>query len=172
MHRRYYSNQIPEFDPGWGLSVWVLDQTITITITPLWGDKVSMLTHIYPHKPRRKTEVTICKITRLTAHFMCGLMSDLLICNCLRKVMVIHDTECPYWDQVSLNNTKPTKLLWNFKKLILYYTILHHLCYAILHYTTLYYTILYYTILYYTIPILYYTITPQMLHYCYYYYYY
>ena len=20
--------------------------------------------------------------------------------------MVIHDTECPYWDQVSLNNTK------------------------------------------------------------------
>ena len=24
----------------------------------LWGDKVSMLTHIYPHKPRRKIEVT------------------------------------------------------------------------------------------------------------------
>ena len=22
------------------------------------------------------------------------------------KSMVIHDTECPYWDQVSLNNTK------------------------------------------------------------------
>ena len=40
-----------------------------------------MLTHIYPHKPQRKIEVTICKITRLTAHFMCGLMSDLLICK-------------------------------------------------------------------------------------------
>ena len=49
----------------------------------LWGDKVSMLTHIYPHKPWREIEVTICKITRLTAHFMCGLMSDLLICTCL-----------------------------------------------------------------------------------------
>ena len=77
---------------------------------PLWGDKVSMLTHIYPHKPRRKIEMTICKITRLTAHFMCGLMSDLLICKFI-KCMVIHDTECPYWDQVSLNNTnQPTNL--------------------------------------------------------------
>ena len=51
--------------------------------TPPLGDKVSMLTHIYPHKTRRKIEVIICKITRLTAHFMCGLMSDLLICTCL-----------------------------------------------------------------------------------------
>ena len=49
---------------------------------PLWVI-VSMLTHIYPHKARRKIEVIICKITRLTAHFMCGLMSDLLICTCL-----------------------------------------------------------------------------------------
>ena len=49
----------------------------------LWGDKVSMLTHIYPHKPWREIKVTICKITRLTAHFVCGLMSDLLICTCL-----------------------------------------------------------------------------------------
>ena len=24
------------------------------------GDKVSMLTHTYPHKPQRKTKVTIC----------------------------------------------------------------------------------------------------------------
>ena len=37
---------------------------------------------------------------------MCGLMSDLVICK-FRKSMVIHDIECPYWDQVSLNNTKP-----------------------------------------------------------------
>ena len=43
-------------------------------------------------------------VTRLTAHFMCGLMSDLVICK-FRKSMVIHDVECPYWDQVSLNNT-------------------------------------------------------------------
>ena len=52
-----------------------------------------MLTHVYPHKARRKIEVTICKITRLTAHFMCGLMSDL---HLLIKIMVIHDTECPF----------------------------------------------------------------------------
>ena len=25
--------------------------------------------------------------------------------------MVIHDTECPYWDQVSLNNTNPLILM-------------------------------------------------------------
>ena len=30
----------------------------------------------------------------------------------LIKSMVIHDTECPYWDQVSLNNTnQPTNLI-------------------------------------------------------------
>ena len=51
--------------------------------------------------------LTICKITRLTAHFLCGLMSDLLVCKFI-KCMVIHDTECPYWDQVSLNNTNQT----------------------------------------------------------------
>ena len=34
-------------------------------------------------------------ITRLTAHFVCGLMSDLVICK-FRKCMVIHDTECPH----------------------------------------------------------------------------
>ena len=36
---------------------------------------------------------------------MCGLMSDLVICK-FRKSIVIHDTECPYSDQASLNNTK------------------------------------------------------------------
>ena len=41
-------------------------------VISLYGarDKVSMLTHIYPHEPRRKIEVTICKITRLTAQFL------------------------------------------------------------------------------------------------------
>ena len=59
----------------------------------LWGDKVSMLTHICPHKPLRNIEVTICKITRPTAHFMCGPMSDLLIC----KFMYGHT-----WHRISL----------------------------------------------------------------------
>ena len=46
-------------------------------------------------------------IIRLTAHFMCGLMSYLVIGK-FRKSMGICDTECPYWDQVSLNNTNQT----------------------------------------------------------------
>ena len=49
-------------------------------------------------------------ITRPTAHSasMCGLMSDWVICK-FRKCMITHDTECTYWDQVSLNNTnQPT----------------------------------------------------------------
>ena len=37
---------------------------------------------------------------------MCGLMSDLVICK-FWKSMVMHDTECPHWDQVSLSNTNP-----------------------------------------------------------------
>ena len=33
---------------------------------------------------------------------LCDLMSDLVICKFIQS-MVIHDTECPYWDQVSYN---------------------------------------------------------------------
>ena len=39
---------------------------------------------------------------------MCGLTSDLVICK-FRKSIVIHDTECLRWYQVSLNNTNPTQ---------------------------------------------------------------
>ena len=39
---------------------------------------------------------------------MCCLTSDLVICK-FSKSMVIHDTEYPYWDQVSLNNINPTQ---------------------------------------------------------------
>ena len=39
---------------------------------------------------------------------MCDLTSDLVICK-FRKSMVVHDSECPYWDQVSLNDTNPTQ---------------------------------------------------------------
>ena len=47
-------------------------------------------------------------ITTLTANFTCGLLSDLMICK-FRKSMVRHDTKCPYWGQVSLNNTNQTR---------------------------------------------------------------
>ena len=42
---------------------------------------MSMLTHTYPHKPLKKIKVAIYAITRLTAHLMCGLMSDLVSCK-------------------------------------------------------------------------------------------
>ena len=34
--------------------------TVSPPISTLRGDKVSMLTHTYPHKPLRKIKVTIC----------------------------------------------------------------------------------------------------------------
>ena len=44
----------------------------------LRGDKMSMSTHTHPHKPPWKNKWPSA-IIRLTAHFMCGLMSDLVI---------------------------------------------------------------------------------------------
>ena len=41
---------------------------------------------------------------------MCSFTSDLMICK-YRKSMVIHDTECPFWDQVSLNNPNPHPIM-------------------------------------------------------------
>ena len=49
-------------------------------LTILRGDKVSMLTHTYPHKPLRKINWPTA-IARLTAHITCGLKSDLAICK-------------------------------------------------------------------------------------------
>ena len=46
----------------------------------LRGDKVSMLIHTYPHKLLWKVKWPSA-ITRLTAHFACGLMSDLVTCK-------------------------------------------------------------------------------------------
>ena len=92
-------------------TIW--SNTGYLLTSPLEGDKVSMFTHTYPHKPPRNIKVTTCNHQ---ADFMCGLMSCLVVCK-FRKSMVIHDTECPYWDEVSLNNTNHTSrpyssLLW------------------------------------------------------------
>ena len=82
-----------------GPSNWLL------WIHSLWSNKVwSMLIHTTHTNPWGKLKWPY-PITRLTAHFMCGLMFDLVIWK-FRKSMIIHDTECPYWDQVSLNNTQ------------------------------------------------------------------
>ena len=60
-----------------------------------------MLAHTYPHKPLRIIKVTMYAITRLTAHNVWGDVwsGDWQV----KKNMAIHDTECPYWDQVPLN---------------------------------------------------------------------
>ena len=72
----------------------------------LGGNKVSMLTHTLTNPwGRLKWPYAI---TRLTIHFMRGLTSNLVICK-FSKSMIIHDTECPYCDQVSLNNTYPNQ---------------------------------------------------------------
>ena len=53
-------------------------------VFPLKGDAVSMLTHIYPHKPLRKIEVSICNHQVDSPVILCvapgcGLISDLVI---------------------------------------------------------------------------------------------
>ena len=50
---------------------------------------------------------------------MCGWVYDLVICK-FRKSMVVHDTECPYWDQVSLNNTKQTNPFIHIKSILMF----------------------------------------------------
>ena len=62
-----------------------------------------MLTYIYPHKPLRKIEVTICN-HKADSPLYDVMMLDPVICK-FKKSIVKHDTECPYWDQVSYNNT-------------------------------------------------------------------
>ena len=64
-----------------------------------------MLIHKYPHKPLRKIKVTICNHQDDS---QCYLWPYVHFGDLHEKSMVIHDTECSYWDQVSLNNTNST----------------------------------------------------------------
>ena len=78
------------------------------TVDEILQKLVENETHIYPHKPLRKIWVTICKHQADGPLYVWPNVwsGDLQV---LEKSMVIHDTECPYWDQVSLNNTKPNQ---------------------------------------------------------------
>ena len=80
-----------------------------VSLPPLEGEKVSVLNHTYHTNPWGRLKWPYA-ITRLTANFMCGLISNLMIFK-FRKSMVIHDTECPHWDQVLLNSTNQTLFL-------------------------------------------------------------
>ena len=120
------------------LHLYTRNQNIVLLlIQTLRGDKMSVLTHAYPHKPLRKIKWPFpvrgdkngyvmqtrkknmrkikwpYAVTKLTVPFICGLMSDWWFVS-MEKSMVICDTECPYnyWDQVPQNNIKfPTLIV-------------------------------------------------------------
>ena len=80
---------------------------VTVCIAKaLVSDKLSMLTGTYPHKPLRKIKVAICKHQASTPLYV---WRDDWSGNLQAyKKMVMHDTECPYWDQVLQSNKKKT----------------------------------------------------------------
>ena len=112
----WFFKMILETD-SWGISLAVLT---TPWFLPRWlpsgGDKVSMLTHTYEHKPLRNIEVTICNHQADSPLYVWpDVWSGELK---VQKKYGPHDTECPYWDLVSLNNTNqiPTgylELFWH-----------------------------------------------------------
>ena len=66
------------------------------------SNTVSMLTHTYLLKPLRKIKMTVCNHQADSPLYV---WSDVWSSG----LQVIYDTECPFWDQVSLNNTNPTQ---------------------------------------------------------------
>ena len=84
----------------WHDMTWLHDMTHGDNRTPepfTCSPRGQYVTYAYPHKPLKKIKCPSA-IIRLTAHFKCRLMSDLVICK-HKKEMVIHDTECPPWNQ-------------------------------------------------------------------------
>ena len=79
----------------------------------LRGDKVNMFACSCLHKPLRKTLKWPCAITRPTIHFMCGLVSDLVICK-VKEYDVMYKAKCSYWSQDSVNNIKCNLKLFLF----------------------------------------------------------
>ena len=65
------------FKKWWWFVILAGNISNSICLSPLWGDKVSMLTQTNLWGRFKKSY----SITRLTAHFMCDLMSDLVICK-------------------------------------------------------------------------------------------
>ena len=80
---------------------------LLIALFPLGGDKVSLLTHTYPHKTLRKIKVATCN-HQADSSITCGLMSDLVICK-FRKVWscmtpnVLTEIRCPLTTQTQPN---------------------------------------------------------------------
>ena len=76
----------------------------------------------------------------MTDYYICGMMSDLVICMVCS--MVLHDTECPYWDQVIKQQQAQTQPLPSDPKLQqlncfwMRCNRLHLLQYSIIQYNT------------------------------------
>ena len=68
-------------------------------------------------------------ITRLTTHIVYALASDLV--NCKFKEYDVYDAECPYWDQVSLNNRELTVQMLLCVDISLSLSFHVHLCYIV-----------------------------------------
>ena len=79
-----------------------------MSFNALGGDKARMLTYTYPHKHLGKIKVVICN-HQVDSLFFLWLISTLVICKLLS--MVVRDTECPCWNQVSLHNTNSNSCL-------------------------------------------------------------
>ena len=65
---------------------------------PFGGVRACMFTHNYRTNKLRKIKWPSA-VMRLTAHFTCGLVSDLML-----KAYDLHDAEWPHWDQASFKH--------------------------------------------------------------------
>ena len=82
-----------------------------------------MLTHTYPHKPPEEDSSDHMQSPGWQPTFCVAWC--LMICK-FRKSVVIHDTECPYWDHTSLNNTNQNQnLSVLFFKLLIFHLVSH-----------------------------------------------
>ena len=91
------------------MSCWFTDYMNTWIyahlIIGLGDDKVSMLTHAYPHKPLRKMKWP-STITRLTAPLCVAWCLIRWFSSKAKRMWSHKDTKFSYWDQLSLNNAK------------------------------------------------------------------
>ena len=70
------------------------------------GDKIEYVNQYIPTQTPEEDWSDHMQAPGWQPALLCGHMSDLVICK-FRNIMVIHDTECPYWDQVSLTLKLP-----------------------------------------------------------------
>ena len=85
---------------NWSVVVWDPKDCLT-----LGGDKVSMLTLAYPHKPLRKIKVTICN--HQADRTLCVAWCLIWWIASLEKLWSSMDTKCPYWEPGVIKQPNP-----------------------------------------------------------------